>query len=166
MTLEHFNNIGFTEAQAELFKCCGSTRWAQMLCAQRPFASVADLKEKSDAEWNRSSEADAMEAFSHHPKIGAKSLEEKFASTKQWASGEQAGVQTASAEVLAALLQGNIDYEQKFGFIFIVCATGKTASEMLELLLQRLPNNRADELLIAMGEQNKITHIRIDKLFA
>ena len=94
-----------------------------------------------------------------------KSLEKKFA-TKEWASAEQSGVGGASVDVLNELAAGNSEYEKKFGYIFIVCATGKSAQEMLELLKKRLPNSPEAELKIAAREQNKITHLRIDKLFS
>ena len=93
-------------------------------------------------------------------------LREKFASTSTWAEGEQAAVKQASQETLEALAAGNEDYERKFGYIFIVCATGKTADEMLALLQARLPNTPADEILIAAGEQDKITRLRLEKLLA
>ena len=106
-----------------------------------------------------------MEAFAHHPKIGdLKGLEEKFASTKAWAGAEQAGVQQAGKQIVEEMAKLNEDYEKKFGFIFIVCATGKTAEEMLALLQSRLPNNYKEELRIAMMEQNKITRLRLHKL--
>lgn len=128
---------------------------------------MEELKEISDILWEQTTESDWMEAFSHHPKIGdVKSLEKKFASTAAWASGEQASVNEASQEVIQKLAKGNEDYEKKFGFIFIVCATGKSAPEMLELLEIRLPHEREKELRIAANEQNKITHIRLDKLFS
>jgi 2-oxo-4-hydroxy-4-carboxy-5-ureidoimidazoline decarboxylase len=108
-----------------------------------------------------------LEAFTHHPKIGdAKSLAEKFATTKEWASNEQSGVNEASILTLNKLAEGNKAYEEKFGYIFIVCATGKSASEMLSLLESRITNTPEVEIEIAMREQNKITHLRIDKLFS
>jgi 2-oxo-4-hydroxy-4-carboxy-5-ureidoimidazoline decarboxylase len=106
-----------------------------------------------------------LEAFLHHPKIGSlDALAAKFANTAQWASGEQASVQSASKAVLQALADGNTAYEQKFGYIFIVCATGKSAEEMLALLQARLPNPPKTEIGIAMAEQMKITLIRLEKL--
>ncbi len=90
----------------------------------------------------------------------------KFASTSAWAEGEQASVKQASQATLEALAAGNTEYERKFGYIFIVCATGKTADEMLALLQARMPNKPEDEILIAMGEQDKITRIRLEKLLA
>lgn len=167
MTIQDFNTLPDKEAFGALFVCCGSRIWAQSLLEKRMFTSLEELKEISDILWEQTTESDWMEAFSHHPKIGdVKSLEKKFASTAAWASGEQASVNEASQEVIQKLAKGNEDYEKKFGFIFIVCATGKSAPEMLELLEIRLPHEREKELRIAANEQNKITHIRLDKLLS
>ena len=167
MTIEGFNKLSTEKVKEELFKCCGSTEWSKQLAAKVPFKSVEELKKESDRIWYSCSVNDGLEAFTHHPKIGdVKSLEKKFATTKAWAQGEQASVSKASQEVLHSLSKGNEDYEKKFGYIFIVCATGKSAEEMLDLLNQRLPNSPEEEIKIAMNEQNKITHIRIDKLFS
>jgi 2-oxo-4-hydroxy-4-carboxy-5-ureidoimidazoline decarboxylase len=123
--------------------------------------------EDAEEQWYECTEADWLEAFTHHPKIGdIDSLKKKFASTATWAAGEQSGAAAASQKVLEDLAKGNDDYEKKFGFIFIVCATGKTAEEMLQLLQDRLPNKKEDELKIAMDEQNKITKLRLEKLIA
>jgi 2-oxo-4-hydroxy-4-carboxy-5-ureidoimidazoline decarboxylase len=108
-----------------------------------------------------------MEAFSHHTKIGdLKSLQEKFSATKEWASGEQQSVSAATDQVLIELKELNEAYENKFGYIFIICATGKSAEEMLSALKQRILNDGEDELKIAAEEQRKIMHLRINKLFA
>ena len=165
MNIEAFNHLSLSEKQAELFKCCGSTEWSHQL-AENSFSSLQELKSESDRIWNSLSEDDWREAFSHHPKIGdVESLKKKFASTSHWASNEQSGVNAADADVLEALKHHNDLYEKKFGYIYIVCATGKTAEEMLDLLKKRLINNPAFERLIAAQEQNKITHLRLDKLF-
>ncbi len=114
--------------------------------------------------YNQCNEADWLEAFTHHPKIGdVKSLTEKFASTQHLAGNEQAGVNTASKELIQELANANNAYEIKFGFIFIVCASGRSAAEMLRLLLDRITNSREEELDIAMGEQHKITILRFKK---
>ncbi len=166
MTIQQFNSLKTSEAQQLLFNCCGSTSWAQKLVVRIPFHSVIELKTDSDKIWLKCEEKDWLEAFTHHPKIGdMKSLAEKFASTKEWASGEQAGVNDASTTILQELADENAAYEKKFGYIFIVCATGKSALEMLSLLEDRLMNEPNEEIKIAMQEQNKITHLRIDKLF-
>ena len=111
-------------------------------------------------------ESDFLEAFSHHPKIGASLdlLREKFASTHGWSSAEQSAVTGASEETLAALRDGNIRYEKKYGFIFIVCATGKSAAQMLEILNSRMNHSYEQELQIAAKEQAKITHLRLEKI--
>ena len=133
----------------------------------KPFADIHDLLLKADKAWNLTNEKDWMEAFSHHPKIGdLKSLEQKFASTKALAGSEQASVQTASQKILEQLAEGNTLYEKKFGFIFIVCATGKSAEEMLGILNGRIRNDRPTELKIAVGEQQKIIKLRLQKLIS
>lgn len=166
MTIKEFNQLNKVEAQSEIFKCCGCTKWSIKLLDNRPFNSIEDLKVTSDTIWYSCEEKDWMEAFTHHPKIGdLSSLQKKFA-TKEWASNEQSGVNSADQKILLELAKGNSDYEEKFGYIFIVCATGKSASEMLAILQKRLPNTPKDELKIAINEQNKITHLRLEKLFS
>jgi 2-oxo-4-hydroxy-4-carboxy-5-ureidoimidazoline decarboxylase len=167
MTLEQFNLLDKETAKAHLLTCCGSENWANRLLNKFPFKSSEDLIAASDSSWNECGKSDWLEAFNHHPKIGdLKSLEEKFSSTKAWASGEQASVNAANQEVLLELSTGNQLYEEKFGFIFIVCATGKSAEEMLSLLRARINNSREQELFNARDEQNKITHLRLKKLIA
>ena len=167
MTLSEFNQLAQEKALEALFACCGSTNWAEKLALKSPFHSIDELKKWANLLWNVTTETDWLEAFTHHPKIGdIGSLEKKFATTASWASHEQAAVNQANREVLENLAAGNEAYWLKFGFIFIVCATGKSAIQMMELLNQRLPNSRETELQIAAGEQHKITHIRIEKLFA
>jgi 2-oxo-4-hydroxy-4-carboxy-5-ureidoimidazoline decarboxylase len=167
MNLQEFNNAAFDTAQEELIRCCGSRRWASQLLAQRHFDSKEQLLNLSNHIWQGLKKEDWLEAFSHHPKIGGvDTLREKFATTRQWAEGEQRGVQEASEATLNALAEGNAAYEEKFGYIFIVCATGKTAGEMLALLKARLGNAPDDEINVAMLEQNKITHLRLEKLLS
>jgi 2-oxo-4-hydroxy-4-carboxy-5-ureidoimidazoline decarboxylase len=167
MNLEELNNSPAKEAFNELIRCCGSRRWAERLLARRPFGSREQLLSVSDQIWHGLEKDDFLEAFSHHPKIGdVDSLRKKFADTATWAEGEQKGVQGASEQTIRALADGNAAYEQKFGYIFIVCATGKTAEEMLGLLTARLDNQAERELGVAMAEQNKITHIRLEKLLS
>ena len=166
MTLFEFNHIPWEEAFNALFSCCGSTNWANQLVSKRPVKTIEELKSLSNFYWSKTEEKDWLEAFSHHPKIGdLNALEKKFASTAGWASNEQSSVNKADITVLKNLSQGNDAYWQKFGFIFIVCATGKTAIEMLDLLNLRIVNSREVEIKIAAAEQNKITNLRIDKLF-
>ena len=166
MTLQQFNQQDKQLINDQLFACCGSTKWVKLLVQQFPFASAKLLVEVATAIWyDACNKQDWLEAFTHHPKIGdVKSLEEKFAATKHLAGEEQAEVATAATNVMDDLAKANAAYEVKFGFIFIVCATGKSAGEMLRLLLDRLKNTYAEELAIAMGEQHKITIIRMKKL--
>ena len=130
-----------------------------------PADDMVELLEDAEEVWYQCSEEDWKEAFSYHPKIGdVESLTKKFASAAEWAAGEQSGVNAASKETIEALAAGNKEYEAKFGHIFIICATGKTAGEMLADLQTRLQNSREVEMEIAAEEQNKITKLRIEKL--
>lgn len=167
MTLAELNALSKESAQAELLRCCGCARWAAAIAGARPYGDKAALLAASDAAWAASDEKDWREAFSHHPRIGGKdALRAKFAATQSWATGEQAGAAAASEAVLDALAAGNAAYERRFGYIFIVCATGKSAAEMLDLLKSRLGNEPGAELRLAAGEQNKITQIRLEKLLS
>jgi allantoicase len=159
-------NAGTEEQAAEkLRKCCGSEKWVQGMMKERPYRSQEELLEKAAAVWATCTERDWLEAFQHHPKIGdINSLKAKFASTSDWAGSEQGGVKEAPEEVIIRLSRGNAEYEAKFGFIFIVCATGKGAGEMLEILTSRMGNSREEELKNAADEQMKITLLRLNKL--
>jgi 2-oxo-4-hydroxy-4-carboxy-5-ureidoimidazoline decarboxylase len=165
MNLTEFNSLDPETAATALTKCCGSSTWVQTMMNARPYASEDDLHHQAVLAWAACRQQDGLEAFSHHPKIGGTAaLAEKFASTQTWALGEQASVKTASEAVLQALADGNAAYEEKFGYIFIVCATGKSATEMRALLQERLPNPPEVEMEIAMAEQMKITLLRLQKL--
>jgi 2-oxo-4-hydroxy-4-carboxy-5-ureidoimidazoline decarboxylase len=165
--LKRLNEGPAGEAREELRRCCGASQWAEAMTVRRPFRDREALLAAADEVWWGLEEPDWREAFAHHPKIGdADALRARFASTRQWAVGEQAGVRGAAEETLVALADGNRAYEDRFGFIFIVCATGKTAAEMLALLRERLPKAPAAELEIAAAEQRKITAIRLKKLLS
>ncbi len=153
-------------ARAALTRCCGARRWVQAMLDRRPFGTDDALMRAADEVWATMEEADILEAFSHHPRIGADmdELRKRFQTTSTWSAGEQSGVRSADEATLRALKEGNQEYEARFGFIFIVCATGRSAEEMLALLRARLPNDREDELRIAAGEQAKITKLRLEKL--
>jgi 2-oxo-4-hydroxy-4-carboxy-5-ureidoimidazoline decarboxylase len=153
------------EARALLRSCCGSSRWVERMVARRPFGSLEGLLGASRDTWFSLSDADWREAFDDHPRIGDRAaLRDRFPDSGHLASNEQAGVDGASEAVLEALQAGNDAYVRKFGFIFIVCATGLTAGEMLRMLEERLPNDPADEIEVAAGEQAKITELRLKKL--
>jgi len=156
------NEAPVDEARAILLRACGSTRWVDRMMARRPFANSARLLFAARNEWFGLTEVDWLEAFSHHPRIGDRaSLEERFPQTHDLSSKEQSGIGIAGADVLTALARANSDYFDRFGFIFIVCATGKSAEEMLALLLSRLQHDRATELRVAAEEQAKITALRL-----
>ncbi|MVN78508.1 2-oxo-4-hydroxy-4-carboxy-5-ureidoimidazoline decarboxylase [Hymenobacter sp. HMF4947] len=167
MKLPDLNALPPAQRAEALATCCGASAWVAALNQQFPFATAEALYAEADRRWHHLAETDWREAFAHHPKIGdVKALKEKFASTATWAAGEQGAVRQASADTLAALVAGNEAYEQKFGYIFIVCATGKSADEMLALLQARLPHEPSQEIRIAVGEQAKITRLRLEKLLA
>jgi len=167
--IARLNALSMEEAQAELLKCCGSTNWARRMTQQRPFPTGGDamrrLLDSADRVWWDLGREDWLEAFSRHPKIGEKAAaKDASAETRRWSEEEQSGTRSAREQVLAALAKANRAYEQRFGYIFIVCATGKSSEEMLALLQQRLQNDPAAELRMAAEEQRRITHLRLQKL--
>jgi len=165
MTLEKINTLSERDAHTLFRLCCGSKRWAQEMTSHRRFQNREEMLAIAEEVWNNLSHDDWKEAFAQHPRIGdIKSLWKEFSTTAQWAEGEQAGVKQTSEKVLKALAEGNKLYEAKFGYIFIVCATGKSAEEMLAILNIRLNNYPADEIKIAAAEQAKITRLRLEKL--
>lgn len=167
MTLDSFNHLETPTAIEELMRCCGSLRWATIMASSRPFRAELDLYETAVRVWEALTREDWLEAFGHHPRIGdAEALSPRFASTRAWAASEQAGTAVASDALRAALAEGNRAYEERFGYQFIVCASGKSAEEMLELLRDRLDNDPRAELAIAAREQGKITLLRLEKLLA
>jgi 2-oxo-4-hydroxy-4-carboxy-5-ureidoimidazoline decarboxylase len=163
MANSHAVDTATPEAARELLtRACGSSRWVERMMARRPFGNERKLLFAARNEWFGLGEADWLEAFAHHPRIGDRaSLAARFPATHDLSSKEQAAVGAAHADVLTQLADGNEEYVAKFGFIFIVCATGKTAPEMLQLLRDRLSNDRASELRIAAEEQARITALRL-----
>ena len=149
------NAMAEVEAGAALLACCGSKRWAWRMAEARPFSGEADLFADADRIWSELSKEDWLEAFAAHPRIGARASGQEAL--------EQAGARGASAETLAALARANRDYEARFGYIFIVCASGRSAEEMLDLCRRRLHNAPAEELKVAAEEQMKITRLRLEK---
>lgn len=165
MNLDELNALPREQAEARFRDCCAAEPWVQGMVDNRPYASRDQLLEQSQRLWPTLTEQDWLQAFEAHPKIGdVDSLRKKYASTKALASGEQAGARQAPEAVLQRLKADNDAYQEKFGFIFIVCATGKSAAEMLELLEARLPNTREQEIENAAREQAKITELRLEKL--
>lgn len=163
--LAWLNSLPADEATAELKKCCGSSAWASRMAAARPFTDLDTMFGVADSIWWSLSSDDWLEAFAAHPRIGSqRDVDKKSGDEKQWSSGEQSGVASAEQITLDALAAANLDYEERFGHIYIVCATGKSADEMLKLARSRLANDKVTELRIAAEEQRKITHIRLTKL--
>ena len=163
--LASLNSLPANEAQSELLKCCGSKRWAEQMSDERSFPSPEDLIAKADRVWWSLEPGDWLEAFLSHPKIGEKKAAAAVSDeSKRWSEAEQAGVSGAATETMQALAELNQKYEDKFGYIFIVCASGKTSEEMLAILRSRLENESDEELRIAAAEQAKITRLRLQKL--
>jgi OHCU decarboxylase len=163
--LDRLNSLSREEAEAEFLKCCGSAKWAQRMALLRPFQTAEQLHDSAGHVWWELQQEDWLEAFRQHPQIGEKKA--AVAQTprrSKWAREEQSGTRNARPELLDALAQANRKYQERFGHIFIVCATGKSAEEMLALLEQRLHNAPAAEIRIAAEEQSKITRLRLEKL--
>ena len=163
--LKQLNALPSRQAKAEFLKCCGSRTWANALSDARPFIDADVLFHKADSIWWSLSDEDWLEAFRAHPKIGEqKAAAVQSEQARNWSAQEQSGVESAATETKAALAAGNQKYEERFGFIFIVCAIGKTSEEMLAILNGRLRNDPATELRVAAEEQRKITQLRLEKL--
>jgi OHCU decarboxylase len=163
MTFAEFNALPAPQAESALTDCCGSARWAANVAARRPFTDLQALFKEADSIWWNLARTDWLEAFSHHPQIGDKPASGSE-SARQWAAGEQSGARAATDDVKSRLARANRAYFEKFGYIYIVCATGKTAEGMLAILNQRLQNDLASELSIAAEQQRLITRIRLEKL--
>jgi allantoicase len=161
------DTLTHAEAEADLLACCGSSVWAAKMTALRPFGDMSRALAAADETWARLEKTDWLEAFRAHPRIGeGRAEKEQSALAKQWSHEEQAAAGPPSGKVAAALAAGNRAYDEKFGHIYIVCATGKTPVEMLAILEARLGNDAAKELDVAAEEQRKITRIRLEKLFS
>ena len=159
---EVLNAMPANAARAALTRCCGAGRWVAGMMGRRPWASAAALYADAEATWAALGHDDFLEAFAHHPRIGARA----DGTDDAWARQEQARVGDADGETRAALVEANERYLERFGYIFIVCATGKSAAEMLGLLEARLGNDPTRELAIAAGEQARITRLRLEKVAA
>lgn len=164
--LARLNAAPGEEAEADLLACCGSRRWAERMAAARPFADLAAAVAAGDRIWGELAGEDWLEAFRAHPRIGETRSKGGSARATGWAASEQAGVHAAAADTLAALAAANRAYDERFGFLFLVCASGKSAAEMLALLRARMANDPATELRVAGAEQAKITRLRLERLLA
>ena len=167
MTLDDLNALDEGAAAGAFLRCCGSSRWARQMAAARPFADPGAMSAAADAIWWALGRADWLEAFAAHPRIGAGGAGEAGRAGEaaaNWSDEEQRGVADAGDETRRRLAEANRVYEARFGHIFIVCATGRTAGEMLELLEGRLRHDAHDELRVAAEEQRRITQLRLRKL--
>jgi OHCU decarboxylase len=163
--LAWLNTLPSEEAAKELLQCCGSRRWAQEMAHRRPYQSLETLIKTADDVWWSLQPSDWLEAFRSHPKIGEKKAAEPVsARSREWSGQEQAGASNVSQETVDSLATLNRAYEQKFGFIFIICATGKTSEQMLSALRERLEHDAEVDLKVAATEQSKITELRLRKL--
>ena len=166
INLKKLSQLSLEQKIDAFMQCNTSHQWCEKMATAPSFADIQSVHKAADTYWKESSEADLMEAFEGHPEIGdVSTLREKYRHTVEAAGYEQSGVNTADEDTLHALARGNKDYREKFGFIFIVCASGLSAHDMLERLQQRLPNSRQQELVNAAEEQRKITHLRLEKVF-
>jgi len=162
-TLASWNAASASSALEAMLACCGACRWAAAMVALRPIGSVLELSAAADQVWNTMQEADWMEAFACHPRIGARTASHASKKSAAWSRQEQSSAGSADDQVLAELAEGNKMYEQRFGFTYIVCATGRGAGEMLAILNRRLTSDRATELREAAEQQRQITQIRLGK---
>jgi allantoicase len=164
-SLERFNRLPRQRVLRALLDCCGSKKWAQQVAARRPFAGEEELFAAADKIWSALSREDWFEAFLHHPPIGETRAKAKQSATaSRWSAKEQSSAKKAAPEVLEALAAQNRAYAKRFGYVFLICATGKTSEDILNALRHRLPNDPDAELHIAAEEQRKITRLRLEKL--
>jgi len=163
-TLTRWNTLPAATATTEILPCCGSRNWANSLVAERPFDDLPALLSASDRIWRELSEADWLEAFRSHPRIGESSSHTPTsAQSQKWSAQEQSRSANSPDAVKQALAAGNQEYERKFGRIFLICATGKSAAEILQNLQRRLQNDQAAELREAAEQQREIINIRLAK---
>jgi OHCU decarboxylase len=161
--LESWNRQSVDGAMDAMLACCGARRWAEGMVALRPIGSVQELSEAADRMWSTMNAEDWNEAFACHPRIGERTATHAAPKSLAWSRQEQASAENAADGVLAELADGNSAYEDRFGFTYIVCATGKSAEEMLEILRRRLKNDRETELIEAAEQQRQILQIRLGK---
>ena len=167
MTVAELDDLPAAQAAALLRPCCGAARWVAGMVARRPFGTLDALLAESDDTWWSLGPDDWLEAFAHHPRIGEREgALPQDARGAAWSAGEQAGADAAADAVRDALAAANRDYERRFGHIYIVCATGKSAEELLALARARMTNDAETELRVAAEEQRQITQRRLVKLFA
>jgi len=165
-TLAAWNTADEATALNAMIACCGSKRWSHAMVALRPVSSAEELSIAADRVWATMAQPDWMEAFACHPRIGERRAAHAVAKSAAWSAQEQSSTERAAAQVLAELAAGNALYEERYGFTYIVCATGKSAEEMLAILNRRLASDRETELREAAEQQRQITQIRLGKWLA
>jgi 2-oxo-4-hydroxy-4-carboxy-5-ureidoimidazoline decarboxylase len=161
--LQAWNAADEVSATDTMLACCGAQNWASAMVALRPISNVFELSEAADRVWGTMGETDWIEAFACHPRIGERKTAQASAKSAAWSAQEQSSADSAESTVSQELADGNEQYAAQFGFSYIVCATGKTAGEMLTILKRRLKNDRATELREAAEQQRQITQIRLGK---
>jgi OHCU decarboxylase len=165
LTLARLNALPPPEAAEQLRACCGSSRWVEAMIARRPFASVEHLLAAADEAWRATGPEDWDEAFAHHPRIGERQAAAPVsAAARAWSAGEQGVAAGAAAEARAALAEANTAYEQRFGRIYLVCAAGRSAEDLLSDIAERMKNDPERERAVAVEEQRKITRLRLKAL--
>jgi len=158
------NALQTKDAVDEFKKVCGSSSWCESMIRRRPFVDAASIHHAADQVFLSLMPSDWQDAFSHHPKIGdIHSLKMRFAGNDKWSQDEQAAAASTDESTILELANENANYETKFGFIFIICASGKSANEVLSAVRERIRHDPEQEMKIAAQEQIKITHLRIDK---
>jgi 2-oxo-4-hydroxy-4-carboxy-5-ureidoimidazoline decarboxylase len=165
--LARWNQLRVAEAENQIMACCGSPAWARGMVSRRPLGDEAALLVASDETWRGLSEADWKEAFRRHPRIGESRAEQPVEGrSSAWSAEEQSGLTAGDEAIKIALADANREYEKRFGYIFIVCASGKSAAEILAILRQRLHHDGMTELREAAEQQRQITEIRLKKWLA
>lgn len=165
LTLAGLNALPRTEAAERFRSCCGSSRWVDAMLSGRPFSSLEALLETADGAWRAAAPADWDEAFAHHPRIGERHASAKVSATaRAWSASEQGAASRADAGTQASLAEANRAYERRFGRIYLVCAAGRSAEDLLMDLETRMKNDPERELAVAAAEQEKITRLRLRAL--
>jgi 2-oxo-4-hydroxy-4-carboxy-5-ureidoimidazoline decarboxylase len=163
LSLAQWNEADSETAMSTMLACCGAHRWAESMIAHRPIADEQELHEIAGRAWGNMNEADWMEAFACHPRIGDRKSAHASSQSATWSQQEQSSVISAAETTLTQLAEGNARYEDRFGFTYIVCATGKSPEEMLSILKRRLSGDLSSEMREAAEQQRQIMHIRLRK---
>jgi 2-oxo-4-hydroxy-4-carboxy-5-ureidoimidazoline decarboxylase len=164
ISVNELDALSRDEAAALFSACCGSKRWTSAMIARRPFGTLESVLHAADEEWQRLAPSDWREAFAHHPRIGEVRAASRVAATAQgWSAGEQARAASADEQVKESLAGAQREYEARFGHIFLICATGKTAEQILAAVHARMGNDPDTELRVAAEEQRRITRLRLMK---